>query len=42
MIGLNLGSGRYGSIFTEFAYTYRGKVEGLQANNLSLTLGWWF
>ena len=39
---LYFGSGSYGSIFTEFAYTYRGKVEGLEANNLSLTLGWWF
>ncbi len=42
MIGINFASGSYGAIFTEFAYTYRGKVEGLQANNLSLTLGWWF
>jgi hypothetical protein len=38
MLGMSLTNG----IFTEFAYTYRGKVEGLQANNLSLTLGWWF
>ncbi len=42
MLGLNLGGGRYGSIFTELAYTYRGKVEGLDANSFSLVLGMWF
>lgn len=42
MIGLNLGGGRYGSLFTELAYTYRGKVDGLDANSFSLVLGFWF
>jgi hypothetical protein len=42
MLGLNLGGGRYGSLFTELTYTYRGKVEGLSANSLSLVLGFWF
>ncbi len=42
MIGLYLGGGRYGSLFTELAYTYRGKVEGINANNLSLIVGLWF
>jgi hypothetical protein len=42
MLGLNLGGGRYGSLFTELAYTYRGKVDGLDANSFSLVLGFWF
>ena len=42
MIGLNLGGGSYGSLFTELAYTYRGKVEGLDVNSLSLVVGFWF
>lgn len=42
MVGLNLGGGSYGSLFTELAYTYRGKVEGLNANSLSLVVGFWF
>jgi hypothetical protein len=42
LIGLNLGGGRYGSLFTELAYTYRGKVDGLDANSFSLVLGFWF
>ena len=42
MLGLNLGGGKYGAFFTELAYTYRGKVEGLDANSFSLVLGFWF
>jgi hypothetical protein len=42
MLGLNLGGGGYGSLFTELAYTYRGKVDGLDANSFSLVLGFWF
>lgn len=42
MLGLSLGGGKYGAIFTELAYTYRGKVEGLDANSFSLVLGFWF
>jgi hypothetical protein len=42
MLGMYLGGGGYGAFFTEFAYTYRGKVEGIEANSLSLTLGLWF
>lgn len=42
LLGLNLAGGRYGSIFTELAYTYRGSVEGLSANSFSLVLGFWF
>lgn len=42
MVGLNLGGGRYGSFFSELAYTYRGKVEGLSANSFSLVVGFWF
>lgn len=42
LLGLNLAGGRYGSIFTEVAYTYRGNVEGLSANSFSLVLGFWF
>jgi len=42
MLGLNLGGGRYGSLFTELAYTYRGKVEGLRADSFSLIVGFWF
>lgn len=42
MVGLNLGGGSYGSLFTELAYTYRGKVEGLDINSFSLVVGFWF
>ena len=42
MLGLNLGGGQYGALFTELAYTYRGKVEGLSANSFSLVVGFWF
>lgn len=42
ILGLNLGGGRYGSLFTELAYTYRGEVEGLDANSFSLVVGFWF
>ena len=42
MLGLNLGGGHFGAFFTELAYTYRGKVEGLDANSFSLVLGLWF
>lgn len=42
MIGLNLGGGGFGAFFTELAYTYRGKVEGLDANSFSLVVGMWF
>lgn len=42
MLGLNLGGGRYGAFFTELVYSYRGKVEGLDANGFSLVLGFWF
>jgi hypothetical protein len=42
LLGLNIGGGRYGSFFTEAAYTYRGKVDGLDANSFSLVAGFWF
>lgn len=42
IIGLNLGGGSYGSLFTEVVYTYRGKVDGLDANSFSLVAGFWF
>jgi hypothetical protein len=42
LLGLNLGGGTYGSLFTELAYTYRGNVEGLSANSFSLVVGFWF
>ncbi len=42
LLGLNLGGGRSASLFTELAYTYRGSVDGLDANSFSLVLGFWF